>query len=537
MAKKPIMNQESFSDLHFPLVGIDLSTGFDRQPTRPVADSQYSKSTPFGENVRSYEPVTKRARGGQRPGLVRYINFQPSGKNLIQQLAGITGVGYTPPGGGVQSSQSGRVVTLVAVSNGNVMVADAGASNWTATINGTAALNTTGIVFSATNIQKLWFADGIHYVFYQPSDNTVHPWIATAGTLPVDSDGNAPRLITTWRGRTVLSGLLKDPQNWFMSAVGDPTDYDYSPLSTTPTQAVAGNNSTLGLVGDVITSLIPFNDDVLIFGGDHTLWVCRGDPMAGGQIDRISDSIGVAWGEPWCKDPYGNVYFVSNRTGIYTLVPGQAPQRMSQQIEQLLADVNTGVNTIRLIWDDRFQGLHVFISRTAGPGPSQHFFWEQRVGAWWTDSFGNNDHNPLCCCTFDGNTPTDRVALIGSWDGYIRYLSADATKDDGTVIESSVILGPILSKDLDEILLKDLQAVLGMTSADVDYAVYVGRTAEEALASDPVATGTWTASRNFNSHIRRSGHAIYVKITATAPWAMETIRARIAGLGKVRRRA
>ncbi len=31
-----------------------------------------------------------------------------------------------------------------------------------------------------------------------------------------------------WRGRVILSGLFKDPCNWFMSAVADPeTDFDY----------------------------------------------------------------------------------------------------------------------------------------------------------------------------------------------------------------------------------------------------------------------------------------------------------------------
>jgi hypothetical protein len=276
-------------------------------------------------------------------------------------------------------------------------------------------------------------------------------------------------------------------------------------------------------VGDVVTGFIPYTDDVAIIGCDHQIWMMNGDPMNGGQLDVITKSIGMAWGRAWEMDPYGNIYFLSNRTGIYSLIPGQQPQRISQQIEQPLAAYNTGATTARLIWDDRFQGLHVLLSQTAGVLPTTHFFWESRTGAWWTDVFNNNNHNPLCCCTFDGNDPQDRAPLIGSWDGYVRTFDPTATTDDGTVIQSSVVLGPILTNDLDDMLLKDLQAIMGASSGNVQYAVYVGDTAEQALASTPVATGTWVAGRNPLSMVRRNGYAIYIKLTGSGQWSMETI--------------
>jgi hypothetical protein len=526
---------DTYQTWAFPMGGIDRSQAFSRQPVRQT-QAGYVRTAPIGHNVRAYDPKTNRARGGQRPGLARYINERVNGAVLIQLLNQITGVGYTAPGGGVQSSQSGRLVTLVAICQGTIKVADAGAETWTIPTNGTTALNTTGVIYSAVNGQKMYFVDGTNYKRYDPATNTVEAWTATAGTLPVDSAGNKPRLICTWRGRTVLSGLLKDAQNWFMSEVDDPTDFDYGPALASPTQAVAGNNSSLGLVGDVITALIPFNDDLLIFGGDHTIWAMRGDPMAGGQIDQVSDAIGIAWGMAWCRDPYGTIYFVSNRMGIYAMTAGSAPVRISQPIENLLTSVNTGANTISLIWDDRYQGLHVFVTATAGAAAATHLFWEMRSGAWWTDSFAKNNFNPLVCCTFDGNTPDDRVALIGSWDGYVRFLDPDATSDDGNAIASEVWLGPLMTKDFDELMLKDLVPTLAEDSGDVLYAIYVGNTAEAALASDPVATGTWTSARNLATFVRRSGHAVFVQLTATSPWALESIVAKLQALGKVRRR-
>lgn len=551
MAKTATLPGEEFRDIHFPAAGLDLSLAYSKQPNRPVhtmalqpgqryPTTIYARTTRVGNNVRGYEPGSGRKRGGQRPGLSKYLPQQLVGGGLVQELAVIVRGGGTAPGGHtVQTSQSGRIVVLVAVTGGNVYAAIPGDTTWTAATNNastTPPLNSTGLVYSATNQQILYFADGTHYVTYDPSANTVQNWVASSGTLPVDASGNTPRLICTWRGRTVVSGLIFDPQNWFMSAVGDPTNWNYSPLSTTPTQAIAGNNAPQGLIGDVVTNLIPYTDDVLVFGGDHTIYMMRGDPMAGGQIDLISDAIGMAWGQAWTKDPMGVIYFVSNKTGIYSLVPGQQPQRISQQIDQLLLPIDTGANAIRLIWNDRFQGLHVFVSPLAAAGASTHFFYEQRSGAWWTDTLGSTNLDPLCCATFDGNLPGDRVPLIGSWDGYVRKIDFAATTDDGFPISSQVFIGPFVTEDFDDILVKDLQGVLGETSGTVTYAVYSGTTAEKALSSTPVATGTWSAGRNLTNMVRRSGHAHYIGISSTNQWAMEAIRARVATLGKVRRR-
>jgi hypothetical protein len=512
--------------MFFPTAGIDVSAAYSQQ--RP-------NTTPGGVNVRAFEPLTNRMRGAQRSGLSKYLATRPAAQPL-QDLGTVVTMS-----GAVQTSGSGRAIYLVAVAGGNVYCTLAGSSVWTAATNVTknaTPLISGGVVRSAENNQRLWFADGTNWCYFDPADLSVHTWTASAGALPTDDAGNAPRLICTWRGRTVVSGHLKDPQNVFLSAVGDPTDWDYSPLSTTPTQAVALNASPLGLVGDNVTSLVPSTDDLLILGGDHTLWMMRGDPNLGGQIDLLSDAIGMAWGIPWCKGPDGTVYFVSNRCGIYAFQPNlqPLPVRISQPIEQLLLGINTGASTVRLIWDDRFQGLHVFITQTAGQAAATHFFWEQRTGAWWQDQFGNSAHNPLCCVVFDGNLPEDRRPLIGSWDGYVRAIDPTAVDDDGTPIASTVVLGPLLTKDLDDIILKDIQGVLGASSGSVTYQVFMGATAEVALSSTPVTSGTWGPGRNFSNLVRRSGHAIYVQLTATTPWALEGVRARIAGQGKVRRR-
>lgn len=77
---------EQFVDLSFPLAGMDVSCPFSRQPPKQLGESFWSKTTPEGINVRAFDPITERARGGSRPGLVKYLPASPFADWLIQEL-------------------------------------------------------------------------------------------------------------------------------------------------------------------------------------------------------------------------------------------------------------------------------------------------------------------------------------------------------------------------------------------------------------------------------------------------------------------
>lgn len=532
---------ETFQDFNFPVAGLDVTSGYYRQPARQVADGVYARTCPVGTNVRSHEPSTDRRRGGSRCGLSRYVNAIPgSTAGQIQELAIVVGSGYSPPGGTSQSSQSGRVVTLVAVIGGRVYVCDAGGTSWTAATNGTSKtdyLASTGVIRSTVINQVLYLTDGTQMRTYTPSTNTVGDVVASNGAIPSNSAQTIfPTLTCNWRGRWVLSGLSTEPQNIFISKLGTPTDFNYLPATTTVTQAVAGNVSTFGLVGDYVTGLAPFNDDVLVIFGDSSVWQFKGDPMQGGSPQRFADGVGAAFGAAWCKDPYGTMYFFSNRCGIYAMAPGKQPIRMSQPIDPLLASINTGSNVIRMAWIDREQALRIFVTPASAAAAATHFTWEMRTGAWWKDTFANNDHNPTCLCTFDGNLPADRVTLIGSWDGYVRSIDLDAETDDGYGIASEVWIGPIQAESMDDWMLYDLRSDFGTSSGDVAYAVHAGRTAEAAISSTARSSGTMTAGHNQLRPVRVSEKAIYVKLSSSERWSMERMWGRVSGLGRVRQR-
>lgn len=529
--------------VHFPKAGMNTVCPFARQPNRPVGpDQEHARTTPLGVNVRAFDTLSSRIRGGSRPGHEKLIATQINGDWIAQELNTIVGTFDELAGGGVQTSQSGRVVRLVGVSNGVVKVWESGDAAWTAVTNNTGntpALNASGVMQSAASLQKLYFADGAHWVYYDPATNSLETWTAGSGTLPVDGIGNKPRLITNWFGRIVLSGLLEDPHNWFMSAVNSPINFNYSPASPSSAQAVAGNNSDMGEIGDVVTALIPFNDDILIFGGDHSLYAMRGNPAAGGSIDKVSSEVGVAWGKAWCQDPFGAIYFLSNRCGVYRWMPtgGSLPERISQPIEPLLQALDMGSSIHRLQWNDARQEFNLYVTEAAAAAETHHFVWEQRTGGWGKDVFANNDHNPLCCVVFDGSDPGDRRALIGGWDGYVRVVSDAAVDDDGYDIDSEVWILLATSPTLDDIMVRELQAVLATGSGDVTWEVYEGETAEAAFDETANSgTGVWEAGRNPTDYVRVANHAVYVRITSSNRWAMEEVRAVLEARGLVRQR-
>lgn len=66
------------TELLFPLSGLNVATEFGRQPGR---------TTPEADNVRAFDVLARRGRGGSRPGLGRFIgDTVPAGEELIQHM-------------------------------------------------------------------------------------------------------------------------------------------------------------------------------------------------------------------------------------------------------------------------------------------------------------------------------------------------------------------------------------------------------------------------------------------------------------------
>ena len=402
------------------------------------------------------------------------------------------------------------------------------------------------VVYSTVNNLTVFYTDGFTIGTYNFSTGVAGTLTAATGEVPTDDNGWKCTLITTWRNRLVMARLLSDLTNWYMSEAGDSTKWLYSSTSTSPLQAIAGNNAEAGKVPGVITALIPHTDNMLIFGGEQAIYRLTGDPADFGRMDLVSDQTGMALGRAWCKDPAGVIYFFGSRGGLWRMGAADIPQRISTNIDSELNAVNQNTHLIRLAWDDQWEGVHVVISPIDATKASTHYWWDSETprqtsyqvikqpGSWWPWEFKNKNHNAMAIHVLDSDDPEDRVVLWGGRDGYIRYLSSAAINDDGYAITSSIIIGPVHMKEGGAFRITDLQATLASDSEDVEWAIQSGECVESAFNDTATgdATGTFTVAsgtfgRQRSQAVRANQHAAFVVLSSDEEalrWSVEEMR-------------
>lgn len=511
----------------FPQKGIDVNNQKIAQPPGTAIDLQ---------NVRVTDRIELRARGGQRQGLLKYTANAAVANTRIQDVGYTVFVNNTAPN---TAAINVRNTVLTAVCNGDVYTFNT--AGFTLATGGSAALsNLAPVIFSSDLYGVTYFADGVNEKKFTASNTTVNTWTPTAGTLPSGGTGIKPRLITAWRGRIVLSGLRTDPHNWFMSKLGDPLDWDYAPVAVTEIIACQGGVGYVGKIGDVINSLIPYNDDVLIMGCDRSIWQMAGDPMAGGKIDMITDSTGMAFGRPYCRDPQGNLYFFGSQGRIYKNAWGGKPEVISTPINPLILNTNLNTSIVRMVYDEDQDGFHVFITPLT-PGNTTHWFYDSTSQGWFKNVFGNTNCNPVTCMRYLGDD--SRYTMIGSEDGYIRYFAGNTYADDGTNTTSYVIFGPFMSEGAQyPHLLSEIQGILDTSSSPVLYEIISGDSPDAALAT---ISGSFTGDgalgngRSYSFQPRCRSYYTYVKVgvTTNATWAIEEIRGRMSVITSSRGRS
>ena len=342
----------------------------------------------------------------------------------------------------------------------------------------------------------------------------------TSGGLCTRLSGSRCSLITVWGGRIVLSGLETDPNNIFMSAVGDPFDWDYSPDAQTVQQAVAGNiTNGYGKNPDIVTALIPYTDDVLLIGGTHSIYRLLGNPAEGGVVVNVTNITGIAYGAAWCQSPEGIIYFFGSHGGVYKIEPetGIPSKLTAMTMDERLEDINLDTNVVTLVWDDRALAVRVYISPNDGTATT-HYMWDIRNEAWWPFSFTNVDHNPFAVHLLSGNTAIQRSLLEYGQDGYIRKIDIDATSDDGSPINSYVYLGPFSG-----MMFVEIAATLREGSGNVTWAACSASSMERALDIAPRQTGRFIGGRNACQWPRAFIEQGYFRLSATGPWALESL--------------
>lgn len=335
-----------------------------------------------------------------------------------------------------------RITSIIAVCGGNIYTGNLTTQGVVAS-NGTGALDATVLPSGAAIFGNMYFCDGYSDLkVLNVATKVVTTFSPTAGTETATTLGKY-RFAGVYRGRLVLASSLTSPQNFVCSRVGVPTDFDYS--QNDPAAAFAGNAAQNGQIGEPISAIMPFTDDMMGIGGDHNLYMMRGDPAANGAIDNISDQIGIIGKKAWCRAPDGMIYFVGTG-GFYKWDAQSAPQSIADTtFNQFFANINRATSIVQVVWDRDRRGCFIFITSVT-TGLSTHVWFDARTGGTYWPMQYPNSFGPISSLVFDGDGPTDRRILLGTRDGKLLQWQDNSRSDNdngvGTAINAYVVLGP-----------------------------------------------------------------------------------------------
>lgn len=378
---------------------------------------------------------------------------------------------------------------------------------------------------------------------------TVYPG-GTFGSMP-----DKAYLGCLYRGRCVLSGDPNHPFQWYMSRVANPWDWLYA--ATDAFSPYAGGNSEAGELGDIIKALIPYKDEYLIFGCANSMWVLRGDPASGGNLEALDATVGIFGCKSWCFDNQGNLYFLS-QNGL-NVIPSNlgGVQSVSQEVLPNFAadeELDPTIHRVRLEYDPTRYGILICITAVLD-GSNSNYFYDLRTKGIYPESY------PSTCGVYssfyyNATDDSERGILLGCTDGFLRRFSETTENDVSTasnVAISSHVTLPILQNDDDdrELLMKSLTITTaggasGGTESDTDSVVvnlYADRSAEEVLEAiedgDTPHTTVTISGPGRQNRIRNRvrGHSIAVELKNTAAsstWAVERVAAEIDATGKVK---
>lgn len=356
----------------------------------------------------------------------------------------------------------------------------------------------------------------------------------TAGETPLGCT-----ICTTYRGRLVMAGDLDAPFDWYMSRVFDPTDFNYDAVDALAATAGSEANSDAGQNEDIITALIPWSDDYLLFGGRHTLYRLSGDPLAGGSFDAVSRTVGVLDRFSWCNGPDGTVFFMAP-DGLWAMSPaGQELTPLSQgRLPRDLYRINTATHEVQLGWEPEQNCIMVFVT-TRETGTSTHYVFDLETKGFWTDQLPSTV-GPVMLHEQAARLGQFQRLLLAGRDGYLRKFDVEARGDDGTAIAAYCYLTPLPIGFGPGTLgvLNSVQVVLDESADTVDWELRFGRTAQEAKNAFATHTGKWFAGGLQRAMRNRGRGAVaLLKVgnsTLGETFAIETIIGVTREAGKVR---
>ena len=436
-----------------------------------------------------------------------------------------------------QNTDPPRKTTIIAIGGQDFNVVTSSGKTNPATDLNWAANNQ--FVDSTVNFEEMFFTDGVEYFSYNPRTDVVAVWESeSSGEIP-------PRcaLIATFGGRIVVARNKDSPQQWHMSKIGEPRNWDLFPGVITPDSAFSGITALAGQVPDIVNGLGPVNDDLMYILCDHSVYRLTGDPGGNGRFDLLTNVVGGAFGRAHCVDPRGNFYFLSTRGGLYVIPPGGVPVPVTEStIEDDLEKIDFGTFYVELIWNEQREGLHILqMPFGAGGTLVDHWFFDAKHGGIWPDRFGvagTDNIQPTCAVVVDGDLPADRVLLFGGEDGFLRKWDKDAAKDtkgdsSDLAIKSRCLFGPFTGPtEASRYVFSELEVVLADNLGGGWWKMYASDTPD--TLGPAKASGTLVPGRTPSIRERVVGSYVWIELgnaSANERWAIEKIMIRAEPMG------
>jgi len=378
----------------------------------------------------------------------------------------------------------------------------------------------------------------------------VYPWKPYPNRLSASGNeyGLMPiyaSIIRMYRGRCVLAGDKNAPHQWYMSEQGNFYNWAYG--SEDQKAPVAGTDTDIGKIGDIIRAVIPYSDDFCIFGCSQTSWLLRGDPAVSASLDNISYVIGIFSDTSWCFDDKSNLYIL-NPNGIYMLPQGiGVPVCLTENIIPNFGEdfaVDESIHQICMGYDRIRHGI--LITKTTD-GSNQNYWLDLRNSGFFPEEYPAAV-GATSLHYYDAMMASYRLLHVGCKDGYIRAFD-DGQKADDIIsgfapIAAEMVIGPLpLSKTGS---VEGLLVRLNITPADgtdqVLYQIFTAKTAEQVIKAVETAIPSARINgivANLLKITRPRARGAYFAIRfysdgQVSTWAVDNLSGEFIGLGMVK---
>ena len=455
----------------FPRGGVNRRGGY--------AQSRGPFTCPGGFNVRSIGPLEERDRGGNRPGLVKFVD-----NDFGSVITGLRAVGYIDASGNLQHD-------LAVIADGSLSIIQGSSVTTTkaylATEDGDRIIDEDGnyIIFNSTvasvnpigdsNAFQMAEWEGKLYI----ADSTLKVYDPVTGVVQdVEGAPSSQPLVCVYQERLLLAG---EDHMFYMAGEADGTDWVAGADGGKVGRAVFGYVGDSGAIGEKILAVVPWHDRALVFGTIDSLWAVYGNPAReGSEKKNVSPHVGIISPRSICVTPNGMVLFLA-RNGLYAWQVGSQahPEPFSKRkVPEELLDVDASTTDVMMQYDHRSQGVHLFLTPSSGVGT--HWWIDLENKALWPMKL-TEDHQPLAAEIISISGYSNVV--LGCKDGYLRRFSNTVATDDGEALHSHLLLGPfhIGREEGYDGIIAELNSALAVGSGDVKYKLITADSAEEAV--------------------------------------------------------